>query len=69
MVLLDDVVSTGITIDMLEHLIAKIGATVSCKCSIFKQGDRYKKHLIYLSELPIYVITKEGKKMLLTEER
>jgi adenine phosphoribosyltransferase len=68
-VLIDDVVSTGTTIELLSHLMEKIGANVIAKCAIFKQSDRYTKDLIYLSTLPIFVITKDGKKELLTEER
>lgn len=68
-VLIDDVVSTGTTIEMLALLMQKIGAKVLAKCSIFKQGDRYRGDLIYLAELPILVDTHEGKKTLLTEER
>jgi len=68
--LLDDVISTGTTMSMLSQLMEKIGATVVAKCAIFKQGDRYPGNdLIYLSQLPIFVITKEGRKELLTEER
>jgi adenine phosphoribosyltransferase len=68
--LIDDVVSTGTTMTMLEELMNKIGATVLSKCAIFKQGERYKKNdLIFLKKLPIFVITHEGKKELLTEER
>ncbi len=67
-VLIDDVISTGTTIDMLEKLMEKIGAQVLAKCAIFKQSDRYKGPLIHLSTLPIFVTTSEGKKELLTQE-
>jgi adenine phosphoribosyltransferase len=68
--LVDDVVSTGTTITLLKEMMTKIGAQVIAKCAIFKQGDRYKNNdLIYLEKLPIFVITHEGKKDLLTEER
>lgn len=52
-ILVDDVVSTGATIKMLENIMKKIGATVLARCAIFKQGGRYKENLIYLAELPI----------------
>lgn len=69
-VLIDDVVSTGSTMQMLSQLMEKISASVVAKCAIFKQGDKYKGNdLIYLAELPIFVTTHEGKKELLTEER
>ena len=68
-VLIDDVVSTGTTMEMLSELMKKIGVKVIAKCSIFKQGDRYNSDLIYLASLPIFIVTQNGKKMLLTEER
>lgn len=52
-VLVDDVVSTGATMEMLEKLMTRIGVKVIAKCAIFKQGDIYTKDLIYLAELPI----------------
>lgn len=69
-ILIDDVVSTGTTMGMFEQFVKKAGARVIAKCAIFKQGDRYTdSSLIYISTLPIFVITKDGKKELLTEER
>lgn len=68
-VLIDDVVSTGTTMQMLSELMHKIGARVLAKCAIFKQGDKYKNDLTYLAKLPIFVRTKQGQKTLLTEER
>lgn len=52
-VLIDDVVSTGATLELLTKTMSKIGAHVLARCAIFKQGDRYKDELIYLSKLPI----------------
>lgn len=52
-VLLDDVVSTGATMIMLEHFIERIGAQALAKAALFKQGNKYNGELIYLSELPI----------------
>lgn len=68
-VLIDDVVSTGTTMKMFSDLIEKTGAVVLARCSIFKQGDVPYDGLIYLSTLPIVILTKDGKKELLTEER
>ncbi len=69
-VLIDDVVSTGTTMEMQSQMMEKIGATVLAKCSIFKQGNRYiDPDLIYLDNLPIFVVTKDGRKTLLTEEQ
>jgi len=52
-VLIDDVVSTGVTMEILAKVMEKIGATVLARCAIFKQGDKYKENLIYLAELPL----------------
>lgn len=52
-VLIDDVVSTGATMDLLTKAMQKINAVVTARCSIFKQGDRYSEDLIYLAKLPL----------------
>lgn len=52
-VLIDDVVSTGVTMEMLAKVMESIGAIVLLKCAIFKQGDYYKKDLVYLATLPL----------------
>jgi adenine phosphoribosyltransferase len=67
-VLIDDVVSTGTTIRMLEDMMIRLGAEVVAKCAIFKQGTRQINGLIHLSSLPIYVLAQDGKRELLTEE-
>lgn len=67
--LVDDVVSTGTTLKMLSALMEKVGAAVVGQAAIFKQGERPVDGLIYLSTLPIFIITPQGKKELLTEER
>jgi len=54
-VLIDDVVSTGATMELLTKTMNKIGAHILARCSIFKQGDRYKGEIIHLSELPILI--------------
>jgi adenine phosphoribosyltransferase len=68
-VLVDDVVSTGTTMRMLAALMKRVGAEVVATAAIFKQGDRPTPALLYLAKLPIYVVTVEGRKELLTEER
>lgn len=55
-VVIDDVVSTGASIKIATYLMKKIGADVLGQCAIFKQGDRYRGDLIFLSELPIIEI-------------
>ena len=54
-VLIDDVVSTGATMELLTKTMEKIGTHILARCAIFKQGDRYKGDLIHLSKLPILV--------------
>lgn len=54
--ILDDVVSTGGTINALERLIKKAGPKKICKVAIWKEGPWYKSDdLIYFDILPIYV--------------
>jgi len=55
-VLIDDVVSTGATMELLAQVMPKVGATILARCSIFKQGDRYRGELIYLADLPVMAI-------------
>lgn len=57
-VLVDDVVSTGVTMRMLESFMEKIGVTVLAKCCIFKQNGNYGEGLISLVELPLLAIDK-----------
>lgn len=52
-VLIDDVVSTGATMDLLTKAMQKIHAIVVARCSIFKQGERYNEDLIHLAKLPL----------------
>lgn len=52
--IIDDVVSSGTTINNISTLLEKAGARVIATAAIFKQGDRYQESLIYLSELPIF---------------
>lgn len=52
-VLIDDVVSTGMTMQFLKNLMNKIEVNVLAQCAIFKQGEKYQEDLIYLSSLPI----------------
>jgi len=52
-IIIDDVVSTGTTMEMAKILIAQIGTNILATCAIFKQGDNYHEDLIYLESLPI----------------
>lgn len=55
-VLLDDVVSTGSTMEMAERLMREIGANVVASCALFKQGETCRKDLIYLFKLPLFEV-------------
>lgn len=54
-VLIDDVVSTGITMKILSDLMTKIGAKVTLTVSVLKQGVQQVvlENYVYLNELPI----------------
>ena len=52
-ILIDDVVSTGATMELLAKTMMKLGAHIIARCAIFKQGERYTGELIYLSSLPV----------------
>lgn len=58
-VLVDDVVSTGATMTMLEYFMTELGADVIGKCSIFKQGEIYNKPLFFLAQLPMIHLESE----------
>lgn len=55
-VIVDDVVSTGVTMRMMKHLMEKIGAEVICLVAVIKQGENQfdnPENFIFLSKLPI----------------
>ncbi len=54
--LLDDVVSTGATLDALQLLAKSAEAIVACKAAVWKEGPWYKgQDLVYIQALPIFV--------------
>ena len=55
-VILDDVVTSGKTLSVVEELIKICGATVSAKIAVFKQDGQnpLPKDLVYLYTLPIF---------------
>jgi adenine phosphoribosyltransferase len=56
-VIVDDVVSTGVTIRMIKYLMDKIAAEVVATASIIRQGEKQFDEInnfIYLVELPIF---------------
>ncbi|MGI5920997.1 MAG: phosphoribosyltransferase family protein [Syntrophomonadaceae bacterium] len=53
--IIDDVISTGESVNALERLISKAGGTVVAKAAILAEGDASKlKDIIYLQELPLF---------------
>ncbi len=53
--LIDDVISTGESLNALEKLVIKSGAEIICKAAILAEGDAaLRKDIIYLEELPLF---------------
>ncbi|MBI5613513.1 hypothetical protein HY947_01175 [Candidatus Gottesmanbacteria bacterium] len=54
-VVMDDVVSTGMTMNLLHVLMEKIGATVVASVAVLRQGEQFTsiKDFIYVGELPV----------------
>jgi len=53
--LIDDVISTGESIQALEKLVSIAGGTVVAKAAILAEGDAaYRNDIIYLETLPIF---------------
>lgn len=55
--IVDDVVSTGVTMRMINKLMEKIGAEVVVNAAVIRQGrEQFDKleNFIYLAELPIF---------------
>jgi adenine phosphoribosyltransferase len=60
-VIVDDVISTGVTIRMMKHLMEKVGAKVVCTAAVIKQGESQFDTLedfFCLSNIPIFKSTK-----------
>jgi len=53
--LLDDVVSTGATLDALERIAQKAGAEVTCRAAIWREGPWYTRGLVFLGTLPVFI--------------
>ena len=55
-VILDDVISTGSTLQGMRMILDKAGATVVAEAAIFTEGDRAQwMHIIALGHLPLFV--------------
>lgn len=59
--IVDDVVSTGGSIEAVETLLKKAGAEIVCKAAVLKEGEQYTGDLIYLGTLPVFTLD-EGHK-------
>jgi len=55
-IIFDDVVSTGVTMRMINHLMQKVGAQVVGHYTVIKQGEQFDPipDLIFLGTLPIF---------------
>jgi adenine phosphoribosyltransferase len=54
-VLVDDVISTGGSLEAAEKLLKKAGATILVKCAILAEGDAAKRDdILYLEKLPLF---------------
>jgi adenine phosphoribosyltransferase len=54
-VILDDVISTGSTLQGMRMIIEKAGGTVAAEAAILTEGDRAKwMHIIALGHLPLF---------------
>ena len=59
-VILDDVISTGSTLQGMRMIMDKAGATVVAEAAIFTEGDRAQwMHILALGHLPLF--TDQGK--------
>ncbi len=53
--IVDDVISTGHSLEALESLVARTGATVVGKAAVLAEGDAKDRHdITYLQELPLF---------------
>jgi adenine phosphoribosyltransferase len=54
-VILDDVISTGSTLQGMRMILEKAGATITAEAAIMTEGDRAKwMHIISLGHLPLF---------------
>lgn len=55
-VVVDDVVSTGVTVRMMKKLMEKVGAEVVAIAAVLRQGEQFDElgEFIFLGELPVF---------------
>ncbi len=52
--IVDDVISTGGSLQSLEQLVALAGGSVVAKCFVLAEGDaKDRKDIIYLASIPL----------------
>jgi adenine phosphoribosyltransferase len=59
-VLVDDVVSTGSTLQGMREVVVKAGGHVSQVASVFTEGDADWSHVIALGNLPVFIDGKDA---------
>lgn len=56
--LIDDVISTGQSLEALERLVISAGGKVCCKAAILAEGEAAKREdIVFLKKLPLFSIT------------
>jgi len=54
-VIVDDVISTGSTLQGMKMILEKVGAEVACEAAILTEGERAKwEHIVALGHLPLF---------------
>ena len=53
-IFVDDVISTGSTINAIKDVLKESGVNVKAYCCVFKESDDVKDTLIYVDTLPIF---------------
>ncbi len=58
-IIMDDVVSTGMTMNLLHLLMKKIGATVVASAAVLRQGEQFStiKDFIFVGEIPVVKVS------------
>jgi adenine phosphoribosyltransferase len=54
-ILIDDVVSTGSTLEGMQQVMTKAGAQVSRVAAVFTEGDGDWSHVVALGNLPVFI--------------
>lgn len=53
--IVDDVISTGETLQALENLVEQIGGIISCKMAVLAEGDAaLRDDIVFLKKLPLF---------------